>query len=337
MCSEADVMTCLAVFVSILLFGGHQTSAGNCWLMVGSNGLCQSFYKGNVSREECCRRGHANRAWTPEDLSSGELFYILAIRQGAPNCQPCQETCEQVKCEEGKRCKMRNGRPKCVCAPRCSSNRPQHKGPLCGTDGRMYRNHCSMLKYNCRHNKKVEIAYFGRCQKSCDNVICTDNKNCVVDQNGMPHCVYCSIHCPPAHSASQMICGADGVTYESFCLLQQATCRKGRTIGSAYHGPCQGHITCQNLTCSDNKKCLVNIKTKRPQCVSCNMDCSDYGALKVCGTDNQTYSSWCKMHQTACQMGVVIETQHAGACGTLGDAFNVDYYDASGINDPSTE
>ena len=94
------------------------------------------------------------------------------------------ETCSNVECPAGKRCKMRsNGRPRCVCAPDCSATGIRHRGPICGTDERTYRNHCAMLKYNCRHSANVDINYFGRCQSKLELFIsslhlsiCTHNK-----------------------------------------------------------------------------------------------------------------------------------------------------------------
>ena len=74
------------------------------------------------------------------------------------------ETCDSVNCPDGKKCKIRNGRPRCVCAPDCSTSNIRHRGAICGTDGRTYRNHCAMLKYNCRHSANVGVEYFGRCQ-----------------------------------------------------------------------------------------------------------------------------------------------------------------------------
>ena len=95
---------------------------------------------------------------------------------GLPKCTACAltrfsfwpETCENVHCEEGRRCEVRNGRARCVCAPNCASlHYPEHlQGDrrVCGSDERTYKNHCSLLKQNCRRGTQVYLDYYGRCQ-----------------------------------------------------------------------------------------------------------------------------------------------------------------------------
>jgi hypothetical protein len=155
---------------------------------------------------------------------------------------------------------MRNGAPKCVCAPDCSGPEHRRHGPVCGSDGRTYRNHCALLKHNCKKRRAETIAYQGRCQcetilqasisslinvfnaDSCDRVTCDDGKYCVTDQNALPHCIPCQMECASTNDASTTLCGGDGVTYASMCHLMRATCLRGRSIGVAYRGQCQGAI-----------------------------------------------------------------------------------------------
>ena len=77
---------------------------------------------------------------------------------------------------------------------------------------------------------------------SCKTVKCPNDKHCVTDQNNVPHCVSCKFGCPTPKSKEEYICGADGVTYESHCLLRMATCLKGHSIGMAYTGKCKGRV-----------------------------------------------------------------------------------------------
>ena len=78
------------------------------------------------------------------------------------------------------------------------------------------------------------------CLDSCDRVRCEDGKNCLIDQNGLPHCVSCMVNCPNSTDASERVCGGDGQTYASVCHLERQTCIRGRAIRLAYRGPCQG-------------------------------------------------------------------------------------------------
>ena len=72
-------------------------------------------------------------------------------------------SCATVQCSEGHVCRMINGSPECICKPRCSSKMKQ-LGPFCGTDGRKYKNYCSLLCHNCMYQQQVEISYFGKCR-----------------------------------------------------------------------------------------------------------------------------------------------------------------------------
>ena len=75
------------------------------------------------------------------------------------------DACDGVNCGHDKKCKVRRGHPRCVCAPDCSKKSIRHRGPLCGGDGRTYRNHCALLKNNCREQKHTWIDYYGECQR----------------------------------------------------------------------------------------------------------------------------------------------------------------------------
>lgn len=78
--------------------------------------------------------------------------------------------CDSVDCGPNKRCVMRGGKPKCVCAPDCEeTSGGRLGGPVCGLDGRSYRSNCSLARHNCRHNRDVRVDYPGRCQRKYNN------------------------------------------------------------------------------------------------------------------------------------------------------------------------
>ena len=78
-------------------------------------------------------------------------------------------SCVTVQCSEGHVCRVINGSPECICKPRCSSKMKQ-LGPFCGTDGRKYKNYCSLLHHNCVYQQQVETSYFGKC-RSKQNIL----------------------------------------------------------------------------------------------------------------------------------------------------------------------
>ncbi|VVC28539.1 Kazal domain,Follistatin-like, N-terminal [Cinara cedri] len=291
---------------------------GMCWGSMGKNGLCKDLLAEHVSKEKCCELGGSSvsTSWSPTDLDSGALFFWRVLGDGVP-CTRCKGSCTGVECGAGKMCVMRSGSPKCICSPNCKRHDGLRlKGPVCGTDGVSYKSHCRLKKRSCRtRDQSLVVAYHGLCQNSCDKVTCPGGKYCLQDQNLMPHCVKCATYCPPGMSPSKLVCGSDGRTYQSACHLREASCRVGKAIPIAYKGRCKKTATCATVSCKGGQKCLVESKTRRPRCVTCNLPCPEPETLQeVCGSDDKTYRSWCHMFLDACATGLVIETKSAGKC-----------------------
>lgn len=75
---------------------------------------------------------------------------------------PTAETCEGVKCNPGKVCRMKTGRPQCVCSPDCSHITRKHA--VCGSDGQTYKDECTLLLARCMGHPDLEVMYQGECK-----------------------------------------------------------------------------------------------------------------------------------------------------------------------------
>ncbi|XP_017772795.1 PREDICTED: follistatin-like [Nicrophorus vespilloides] len=134
---------------------------------MAKNGRCLEALN-NSTREECCANFGVATAWSKEVLGAGALFFWRVLGGGVP-CSPCKDTCDDVDCGKDKVCVVKGGRPRCVCSPKCGRSDPNGKrytkGPVCGTDGRSYKNSCRLRKRSCRlRNTNLAIAYHGTCQ-----------------------------------------------------------------------------------------------------------------------------------------------------------------------------
>ncbi|XP_066249166.1 follistatin isoform X1 [Euwallacea similis] len=294
--------------------------AGTCWstMVRKNNGRCTELLYERISKEDCCSSSTSiSTAWSPDEFDPSTLFFWRMLGGGV-KCLQCKESCTNVKCETGKGCVMRKGIPKCVCSSTCKDGKRKPKGPVCGTDGRTYRNWCRMRKKSCKQKQKsLSVAYYGVCQSSCDKISCPDSKTCLLDQNLTPHCIHCSKKKCPLVSNQRQVCGSDGLTYKSACHLRDVACLAGKAIPIAYKGPCKDNVTCQNIQCKDHmEQCLVDLEAGgRPRCVVCSAACRPkYLHGPVCGTNNNTYQTWCHMMKDACAKGYVIDTKHSGKC-----------------------
>lgn len=103
-------------------------------------GKCTNIFTKNVQKSECCAAG-TDLGWSENDISDAELFFMAALNTGT-TCSSCvgkcvpfsienivisyykkSENCATAKCGPNKRCVIRQGQPKCICAPNCKQTR----------------------------------------------------------------------------------------------------------------------------------------------------------------------------------------------------------------------
>lgn len=161
-----------------------SVSGGTCFSAMIRNGKCSELLHDATSKDQCCAARGITTAWSSEEFDSGTLFFWKVLGGGIP-CVPCKgsksfnfepvnwwrwslnvsDSCSGVECEENKMCVIRKGRPRCVCSSRCRVSKTVSKGPVCGTDGRSYKNICRLRKRACRRRSStLTVDYNGLCQ-----------------------------------------------------------------------------------------------------------------------------------------------------------------------------
>ncbi|KAG6449690.1 hypothetical protein O3G_MSEX006169 [Manduca sexta] len=211
----------------------RPAAAGICWTGMDRGGRCSSVASLRVGRAECCAgASRSPAAWSPKDLDSGEIFFYKALSGGVP-CTACAESCAGVSCGAGRRCVVRGGRARCVCAAAC-----RRVGAVCGSDGKTYVSLCRLRRRACRRPAKhLVLDYPGPCQDTCEGVRCGGDKRCILDAEFGAHCVRCGA----CSVAGTPVCAVDGNTYAGACALRRAACERGRALPLAYKGRCIGN------------------------------------------------------------------------------------------------
>ncbi|XP_053319617.1 follistatin-related protein 4 [Spea bombifrons] len=115
---------------------------------------------------ETTSRFEAFRALRPEvpslpSLSQANKNIKLAKRQANYNQDSITSPCEKTYCGQGRRCvvSLKSGLPECVCVEKCK----HHYMPICGSDGKFYRNHCELHRSSCLYRKKIYIIHSKEC------------------------------------------------------------------------------------------------------------------------------------------------------------------------------
>jgi hypothetical protein len=151
--------------------------------------------------------------------------------------------------------------------------------PVCGDNGRTYGNSCMFDSAKCR-NATLTKLYNGRCK--------------VTTPSSSPPLVPCP-DCPPSSPNDRAVCGANGKTYGSSCLLFRASCQSEHAgkgaIRGLFIGPCEVTTPFPSPSLSGST-CNVTV---------CPIDDSVASIHPpVCGTDGKTYRDTCELENASC-------------------------------------
>ncbi|XP_063217417.1 agrin [Bacillus rossius redtenbacheri] len=192
-------------------------------------------------------------------------------------------------------------------------------GPICGSDGNVYKSSCVMKLLTCgqgvvRTSRKY-CQTTRHCRESCwrnakpacgsdgkiySNSCRMKSKNCGKHVFEVPM-AFCMTHertassCPISCEAQpeRHTCGSDGSIYRNECELKMLNC---------------GAQSRRRVTRVDFEKC-------RGRVAKCSRSKCERGLDPVCGTDAHTYANLCELQVASCMKGV--QLAHHGNCTAL--------------------
>ncbi|KAJ0405257.1 hypothetical protein P43SY_006942 [Pythium insidiosum] len=187
--------------------------------------------------------------------------------------------------------------------------------PVCGSDGNTYNNPCVLAKASAV-NLALHIVHDGECTPSTDD--CAHQDNCL--------------------DVFDPVCGTDGRTYPSACVLERVRCSTGTELAVASIGECPPRTDeCLPPPCAPiyAPVCASNGETFGNPCVFSYAQCLDPSLqiihegecgsnpvgepcpliyAPLCGSDGQTYANDCMLRH-AQRHDPALHVAHEGECG----------------------
>lgn len=220
---------------------------------------------------------------------------------------PCDEAC--ANCSFGAICDAQSGQ--CVCPSECIES---HQ-PVCGSDGTTYNSECELHVRACKEQMDLRVVSQGEC-KTCGSVVCAWGSRCVQNKCECPQC--------PDEPLSP-VCGGDGITYDSECLLRLGSCLQKRRIEVAKPGSCDEDCgsggSGSGVESCEQDRCRVfggswDEDAEEDRCV-CDFTCQNVPHNLVCGSDGKNYSNECELKKARCEKQEHLQIQTQGPCAAI--------------------
>merc|ERR1739838_217749 len=133
----------------------------------------------------------------------------------------------------------------CKCVDMECSDVPDEETSVCGSDGEIYLNACTLMKHSCANAIDITMEPMESCMEegsgddysgdygSGMDCNCKFGGECnygdpdMTTDDEMMMCTCLSIYC---EKGNEMLCGDNGVTYTSMCELNKAECEIQKEI-----------------------------------------------------------------------------------------------------------
>ncbi|CAC5391141.1 unnamed protein product [Mytilus coruscus] len=207
----------------------------------------------------------------------------------------------KTRCGHGARCVKQNGVETCVCPHKCQDG---YFEPVCGSDGKTYKNYCRLQEYNCHQKTNIFKEHDGLCDGCGKEESCEHYSFCYRSGNSAK-CVCRTCE----ENTVAKVCGSDGRTYENECILRKTSCMNSTFITVASDGECVKdpyNAMCRRRRCKYGEIC------RNDHCV-CPRSCPLHGD-PICGSNGKTYRNKCEMMKEGCRQRVDLTIQHNGRC-----------------------
>ncbi|XP_051515917.1 agrin-like isoform X3 [Myxocyprinus asiaticus] len=186
--------------------------------------------------------------------------------------------------------------------------------PVCGSDSSTYSNECELEKAQCNTQRRIKVMRKGPCalRDPCSEVTCSFGSTCIQSSDGLSAKCMCPLTCEnvPKH----VVCGSDGLDYQSECELNMKACATQKNICVHHQGrcdPCSYKDNSLNLACWVEPKTYKELTFTPPE--SCPPD-----RTPICASDGRTYKSECQMLRTAMQNNLELKKVSTGSCKVEG-------------------
>ncbi|XP_067302342.1 agrin isoform X3 [Pseudorasbora parva] len=186
--------------------------------------------------------------------------------------------------------------------------------PVCGSDSSTYSNECELEKAQCKTQRRIKVMRKGPCalKDPCSEVTCSFGSTCIQSSEGLSAKCMCPLSCEnvPKH----VVCGSDGLDYQSECELNMKACATQKNIRVHHQGRCD---PCSDTLNSLNVACRVIPKTYEQFTFSPADSCLP-DTTPICASDGHTYDSECQMERTALQNNLELKMVYSGSCKEKG-------------------